>query len=225
MADCTIPTHRGFRNILGQKFGRLLVVSFAGIKKQKSWWTCRCDCGEVRIIAASKLLNGHTKSCTCLQKEIVSKTMTTHGCSGTRMFWVWSKMIDRCTNTNSRYYYNYGGRGISVCDSWMKFENFIRDMGERPTEFHSIDRIDNNGNYCPENCRWTTRHHQSRNKRTNIMITNNGTTLCATDWDKRLGGRNGLVQKRLRLGWSITDALTLKPHLGNKVIRMALHRV
>lgn len=224
MADTKIPTHKTFRNILGRKFGRLMVVEFAGIKKQKSWWKCRCDCGEVRIVAAAKLLNGHTKSCTCLQRDTASRVMKTHGMSNTQMFWVWTTMIQRCTNPKAPHYSNYGGRGISVCKEWLVFENFIRDMGERPTNLHSIDRIDNNGDYCPENCRWTTRHEQGRNKRTNVMIAHNGTMLCTTDWDKKVGGSNGLVQSRLRLGWSIDEALTIKPHFGNKIIRTAQHR-
>lgn len=113
----------------------------------------------------------------------------------------------RCTNPNSKEYPNYGGRGITICERWLKFENFLADMGER-SENASIDRIDNFQGYYPDNCRWSTRSEQQRNRRNNRLITFNGKTQCLEDWAAEIGIRSDVLIKRLKLGWSIEETLT-----------------
>jgi hypothetical protein len=122
----------------------------------------------------------------------------------------WAKMIQRCVNPRSNSYHNYGGRGIRVCARWLKsFDNFLADMGPKPSPKHSIERRDNDGDYTPSNCCWATRHEQHRNMRRNMWITLDGVTLCLKDWARRTGMDQMTIKGRLRRGWSVKDALTI----------------
>jgi len=142
-----------FEDITGQRFGRLVVTGCNSSKRGGGTWICLCDCGRNKIVDANSLKSGHTQSCGCLR----------HGLCFTPTWWSWVGMTARCRNQNRKA---YGGRGISVCDRWLKFENFLSDMGERPLG-HTIDRINNDGDYEPGNCRWATAKQQSENKRKN----------------------------------------------------------
>jgi hypothetical protein len=131
----------------------------------------------------------------------------------------WSRMIQRCTNLKHSSYYNYGGRGITVCKRWLKFKNFIADMGIRPTPKHSIERKDNSKGYQPSNCKWATRFEQHRNMRRNRWITFQGKTLCLRDWEKLLGFGSMTIKSRLERGWSVEEALTLPPDKSESCAR------
>ena len=170
-----------------------------------------CNCGKEKIIIGQSLKGGATKSCGCLSKEISVQCNTKHGHSkrgeASKTYKSWVNMIQRCINPKNRYYHCYGGRGIAVCKRWMKFENFLEDMGESPDE-HQIDRINNDGNYCKSNCRWTTPKQNSRNKRNNLFATYKNRTQLLIEWAEEFGVNYDVLKWRLNNGWPIEKALT-----------------
>lgn len=158
-----------FKDLIGKKFGRLIVIKrIENEKKGNTRWLCKCDCGNIKKALGWHLNAGHTKSCGCLQKERASKAGKTHGHRSNRCisktYNTWVHLHQRCNNPNNKDYKYYGGRGITICDRWSKFENFLADMGKAPRDL-TLDRKNNYGNYEPDNCRWTTRIKQSRNSR------------------------------------------------------------
>lgn len=195
-------------NLKDQVFERLTVKSFAYIKGGNSYWNCDCSCGETAIVKGYRLRNGHTKSCGCLLKD---KLATQNGLTKrfNKEYRIYISMIERCCNVKNKYFYNYGSRGIKVCDRWLEsFSNFFEDMGEKPTPKHTIERKNNNGDYSPENCRWATRAEQNRNMRRNAWLTFNGEKFCVVDWSKRTGLSPNTIKGRLDDGWTVEEALT-----------------
>lgn len=155
-------------DIVGLVFADLTVVKRSPTKLKRTLWECICVCGNTTIVDGTKLKSGHTKSCGCYLKRFC-KTHGEAGANRSKEYSTWAAMIKRCRNKNDKKYKHYGGRGIRVCDRWLKFENFIEDMGVRPPGRLSLDRYPNNdGNYEPENCRWATYSQQNYNKRKNI---------------------------------------------------------
>ena len=191
-------------DLRGELFGRLTVLERTSDRSHGAQWICKCDCGAQTVVLSYNLRSGHTRSCGCFSRE----RSTDHGYYGTRTYEVWFRMKSRCDDKKSPQYPDYGGRGIAYDPRWTSFEAFLEDMGERPPGL-SIDRMDNDGNYTKENCRWATQKEQSRNKRNNRRITFNGRTQCLTDWAKELGFKTSTLLARLEeLRWPIEKALT-----------------
>lgn len=206
-------------DLSGQRFGMLLVLHRAGSYQYKSGsaptWQVRCDCGRTKIVAGPNLRNGSTRSCGCVQRP--------HGMFGTPEYGAWVGMIQRCTNPKGRAFPNYGGRGITVCPRWLNsFQNFFADMGPRPSRGLSLDRIDNNGPYAPENCRWATRKQQARNKRTSRVLVVDGVSATIPEWVERTGLLKSTIRERLRRGWTPKRAVST-PVPSTTAVRAAGH--
>lgn len=151
-------------NLCGRVFGRLTVISRNGTVNGRSTWNCLCSCGNHTIQLAKTMISGSTKSCGCLQRDIVTNRNASHGMVETGAYISWAAMIQRCTNPRNPRYMDYGGRGIHIAEKWLSFEGFHADMGDRP-EGHSIERVNNDGDYCKENCIWIPRSDQAKNRR------------------------------------------------------------
>lgn len=197
-------------DLAGKRFNRLTVISQDPSRNEHTYWKCRCDCGNETVVDAHCIKTGTTKSCGCLNSELIKTRSTTHGMSYTPEFSVWAGIKRRCYNTNEKCYPRYGGRGITVCDRWINsFSNFFTDMGERPSKDHSIERRDNKGIYSPDNCYWATREEQCSNRRSNVFITHEGRTQTLTQWAKEIGIQRTTLNYRIRIAnWSIHDAIT-----------------
>lgn len=169
-------------------FDRLTVIEHFGSNKHgMSLWKCKCVCGNETIVIGTALTKGSTRSCGCLHDESASHRFSKHRMTKTREYKSWASMIQRCTNPNDVAHANYGGRGITICDRWLEFENFFSDMGPRPKGRYSLGRINNNGPYTPDNCRWETDFEQIRNRRVTKLHEHDGETLCLMDWAVKTG--------------------------------------
>lgn len=195
-----------FKDLTGQRFGRLRAVAFDGTRHGKTWWLCVCDCGSEKVVAYGHLTFALVRSCGCLRKENARATMTTHGGAGARWYSIWCGMMGRCHNPNSARFHRYGGRGITVCDRWYDPSAFYEDMGDPPAQM-SLERIDNDVGYSPENCRWAGVKEQNNNRKDTRRITFNGETMSATAWGERLGITKATMYWRLR-AWPLERALT-----------------
>lgn len=182
------------------RYGRLSIIANA-----KGGWLCRCDCGTEKVVRAQALKSGSTKSCGCYQKS-VRRQPRTHGMTYTAIYRLWVSMKDRCYRESVPNYPFYGGRGIKVCERWHTFTNFYADMGQRP-DGHSLNRINNDGDYEPANCRWSKLSEQSRNTRRNRMLTLDGTTRSLIEWAELHGLHPETLASRLRRGWPLSRAL------------------
>ena len=200
-----------FIDLTGKRFGRLIVIRRINNDKCDNLrWLCRCDCGQTIIALGGNLRKEQTKSCGCLQKELSAFRSTKHGHRKNRktsqIYTSWKSMNQRCFDFNNPAYSSYGGRGITVCRRWKKFENFLEDMGKRPPGT-SLDRINNNRNYYKSNCRWATPKQQGRNKRNNRLITFIGKTKCLSAWAEKYNIPRITLTMRLKRGWSIEKSL------------------
>lgn len=206
--------NHNFRDLTGLRFGRLLVISeLKPVTSGPIKWNCQCDCGNKKVILGASLRDGLTESCGCLQRELFAQRRTIHGQSiphkQTSEYWAWQSMKRRCLNPKNRYYCNYGGRGIKVCDRWIhSFENFFADVGPKPSPKHTIDRKNNDGNYEPGNVRWATRLEQMANTRRSRMITHGGKTLSLSQWSRELGIPCSRLAFRLKRDIAFADAIS-----------------
>jgi hypothetical protein len=193
------------RDLTGQVFGRLTAeIYLPGSRNKRAQWQCRCECGASINVCTSNLGRGHTESCGCLKQEkLKAGTTKTHGQTRTSEYQSWIGAKARCENPNQAKYHRYGGRGITMCQRWRdSFEAFFADMGPKPSPKHSIDRIDNDGPYSPENCRWATPTLQARNTSRNTTYMVNGASMCGSEVAEKLGLQVDTVFARRKLGWS-----------------------
>lgn len=214
-------------NITGQKFGRLTVGAFIGIDKNRaSLWLCRCSCGKQVIIKGNSLITDHTKSCGCFMREVngqrMKDTLTTHAMASAKsrhpLYKKWGSMLTRCRNPKDHNFKKYGGRGIQVCERWLKFENFRDDMLQSYTEHAkvfgasdtTIERLSPNGNYEPKNCRWATKREQAMNKRNTIFLEYLGQKQGLSEWARTFNIKPHTLMARIDMGWSVEKALTQK---------------
>lgn len=202
---CPPPTRKSFRNLSGRRFGRILVQAYygkkfcAGGRYANYYYTCRCDCGTIKLIQSSGLVSGGVVSCGCKKYR--------HGKTSSAAYRRWSHMLGRCYNPTDGNYERYGKRGLRVCDRWKDFINFYEDMGDPPAGL-TIERRANESGYCKENCYWGTATQQARNRRSNRLITHNGMTKCVTEWEDYFGMKRNIIGNRLAHGWSVERAMT-----------------
>lgn len=208
-----------FKDVTGQRFGLLTVIKRVENDKQgNSRWLCKCDCENTAIVSGKDLQRAHTKSCGCLHEK--------HSKSQTRLYRVWRGMKTRCLNSKYPYYSNYGGRGVQVCEEWKNdFQTFYdwamkNGYNEKAKRGEcTLDRIDNNGNYEPNNCRWTTNKQQSRNRRTNHLLTYKGKTQNIIQWVEETGISRSVFVSRLQNGWNMEKIIkTPVNYLKEKLI-------
>ncbi len=193
------------KDLTGQRFGRLTVIEFVPTDKKSSYWKCKCDCGSLTTVRADALLESKTLSCGCIKKEQGRKNLTKHHShlqSGKRIYHEWQNIKARCLNTNNKSYYRYGGRGITICDEWKDDFQAFYDwaMSHGYKDDLTIDRIDNNKGYNPENCRWVDLMAQNRNRRSNVMVEYNGQKICLTDAAKLSGIAPKTALRRYKAG-------------------------
>lgn len=200
-------------NLTGKKFGRLTALEFVTTDKKGVYWLCQCDCGTLATVKSTSLTTSNARSCGCLQRELSAERLRNsrpnlkHGMKGTPTYECWGGIIQRCNNPKRAYYHLYGGRGIKICDRWLDFENFFADMGEKPSNKHSIDRIDNDGDYEPSNCRWATVLEQANNRRDNKVLSYVGLELTVAEWARRISVSPFTLYARIRRGWTIERTL------------------
>lgn len=195
------------RDLAGRRFDRLFVVNYVPSSKNAAW-RCLCDCGNWTTVRADHLVQLRVRSCGCLMREVAGRLHLMHGETRARMlsreYRCWWAMHCRCNDKRDP---RYGGRGIAVCERWTAFVNFVADMGRCPKGM-SIDRIDNDLGYSPENCRWADHRSQSRNRSSNRRLTLHGKTLCIAEWCEEVGLPRTTVLTRLKRGWSVEETLT-----------------
>ncbi len=194
-------------------FGRLKVIRLAGRTRHGAiLWECLCDpqvggCGAIAVVRGTHLRSSHTKSCGCDVVRTSRAANTTHGMTHTPEYQSWYGMKQRCSNKRHKSFADYGGRGIQVCERWMSFENFLLDMGRKPSAGHSIERRESDGHYCPDNCIWATRREQNSNTRRNTFLTLGGRSMTISDWARELNVMPATICKRLKRGWPLERAL------------------
>lgn len=192
-------------DIVGQVFGRLKVLAFWDVDKtRKLRWLCQCSCGTRAIVRGGCLKSGHTTSCGCYFLEAITK----HHMSLSTEYGSWRSMVNRCENPTDGAYLSYGGRGIKICEAWRNsFESFLEDMGPKPSPKHSIDRIDNNKGYYPDNCRWSTQKEQMNNRECCVHLTARGETKTLSEWSREVHLPISTIRQRLSKGWDHEKAL------------------
>lgn len=195
-------------NLTGKRYGRLIVISRAANRQGKVMWLCKCDCGNTKEIAAPSLVSGRTQSCGCLSKERTRIACTKHGGLNTRLYRIWRNMKSRCACSSAAKHFNYGGKGITVCEEWNEFSAFREwALSNGYTDNLTIDRKDSSKGYTPENCRWATTKEQNNNTSQNHILDYNNFSGTIAQWAERIGLPYKVLSERIRREWTIERAL------------------
>jgi hypothetical protein len=218
-------------DMTGQRYGRYTVMEYAGHSNSngQAVWVCKCSCGTIKEVVGTELRRGKCLSCGCLAEERLIKAVTTHNKCNTRIYRIYAGILQRCNNSKSDRYKNYGGRGIKVCDEWSGKDGFINfynwSMANGYSDELSIDRIDNDGNYEPSNCRWADAKTQSNNKRWNRNITIDGVTHNITQWSEISGVSRRTIMSRIdKMGWDAKEAIFTPVHKTRKAFNRSGYR-
>lgn len=212
----------------GATFGRLTILEKIGRRESRTgktvvtMWLCACACGKQKSISNANLTKGITSSCGCLHKEMLLRRNTKHGRANTPMYKVWLTMVQRCTNPNCRNWADYGGRGITVCDTWRQYETFYADMSETYAHGLTLERVDNDGPYAKWNCVWASRTAQGSNKRNTVWFVLDGVSVCTEEAARRLGVTSGALRYRKKRAMSDQDiADTLRAKYRQNQLRLS----
>lgn len=222
MSDLVLPVPQTtFKNLMGMRFSHLVVAGYAGMSKSirpRHLWRCRCDCGKDCIKSTQALRASASKNhnCGCVTRSQRIAARKTHGLSHTREFRAWAAAKSRCNNPKSAWYQIYGGRGICICERWKLFENFYADMGPMPDWANSMDRIDSNGNYEPDNCRWANPVMQSQNTSRNVFVVFNGESMCLREFGRRAQIPDGTVYNWHSRGFTPLEMIARKESNATK---------
>jgi hypothetical protein len=194
------------KDMIGKRFGLLTVLEKAEQRNSRglNCYICQCDCGNKVTVCGRDMTRGHTQSCGCLRKNIAHNRLVKHNGCGSRLYSIWKSMNSRCNNENTNYYKHYGGKGVKICDSWKDYAVFKEwALANGYNDNLTLDRIDFNGDYCPENCRWLTMKEQSNNRSSNHRITYKGMTKTISEWAEYFGLSYGAMSSRVYSGWSM----------------------
>lgn len=199
--------------MINTRFGCLTVIGEPFVERRPDRTLhlvkCLCDCGKEKIVARYRLLSGHTSSCGHLRGIALGNATRKHGkAKKVPEYQVWKGMRKRCNNPREKFYSRYGGRGITICPEWDDFGKFYEDMGQRPTPHHKLERKNNDGNYCKENCKWATQTEQACNRASSRFVSFGGETHTISEWSRKLNVGFALISDRLNRGWSAEKALT-----------------
>lgn len=199
-------------DMAGMRIGRLTVISRAeNTRQNKAQWLCECDCGNEVVVSRRHLKDMSTLSCGCYRSDYAKDNNSTHGMKGTRLYRIWSGMKDRCCNPKSKYWDRYGARGIAICQEWLGFQEFYNwSIAHGYSKNLTLDRIDNDKGYSPENCRWATYSEQENNRRNNRILEFYGESHTVAEWSRIVGIDQRIIGQRIFYGWSIERALTQK---------------
>lgn len=209
-----MPAHNA-KDLTGQRFERLVALDRAPTVEKRAMWRCKCDCGNEKVVWQYLLTTGGVRSCGCIRHEINKRGRNhKHDMKGTTEFRIWVQMRYRCRNPRYRFFKDYGGRGIKVCARWdSDFRNFFADMGPRPSLEYTLDRIDNDGDYEPGNCRWATRIIQQTNRRKARLFSAFGKSQTASEWGRQTGlSRNLIFMRIAKYGWPVERAVSEPAH-------------
>lgn len=201
---------RPYKDLSGEMYNGIVVQNMI-YSDSATLCNCKCICGNLFKTRPSRIVSGTTKSCGCLKGSLIKEKVSKHGKHLHPLYSTWCGMKSRCLNENQKCFERYGQRGIDICERWLDVNNFILDMGDKPSKFHTLERKDNNLGYSPENCVWATNIEQANNKRNSRILNYQGEDKSVSEWARIVNIQASTISYRILHGWTVEDALTIKP--------------